>query len=440
MRILVLGLGRSGTSLVRFLLARGDQVTGYDADARVFERENIQGFQKTGLAVWDRASFGFDLVIASPGIPEDAEVIRTLRAQNVRLIDEIEFGFEIVGRRIVAVTGTNGKSTTTALIGEILRADDRNTFYGGNLAPGMPFSSALLEESKDLYVLEVSSFQLERCEKFAPKVGLLLNVSPDHLNRHGDLERYRQLKLSLFRNQTRDDFAIINQDDRRVMEHRGQIPATVLTFSLVNQDADARLEAGVLSFRGDEIVHAADLRLPGRHNVANALAAIAATRVLGVKPESIVRILTTFTGLEHRLEPVAVLDGVKYVNNSMCTNPAAAVESLRAFDAPVILITGGREKGLPIDDYLKAILVQAKATILVGENRQRLYDELRRLGYEPVQVAESLAEAIRRARALGKAGDVVLFSPGFASFDSYPDFIERGRAFKQAVYEEGVAK
>jgi UDP-N-acetylmuramoylalanine--D-glutamate ligase len=450
-RILILGLGRAGRSLARYLLSRGAVVLAYDDNPKAFDHEDVRQLKQdqSFRVLSELTDIAVDFAIASPGITEESRAILALRRQHVRVIDEIEFGYEIVGKRIIAVTGTNGKSTTTTLIGEMLKADGRDSFYGGNLAPGLPFSSALLNGPKDLYVLEVSTFQLERCEHFAPKVALLLNIAEDHLNRHGSFERYQELKSSIFRNQTADDFAIVNQDDERVSAIRKSIRSRVMAFSLDDPKADAALMmggAGVggqgagdwLCLQGKPVIAVRDVRLPGRHNIANALAAMLAAEVVNVKRESMIQVLTTFAGLEHRLELVREIAGVRYVNNSMCTNPAAAVQSLQAFDAPVVLITGGREKDLPIDDYLARIKVRAKATILVGENRVRLFDRLKEIGYSRMQVVETLAEAVREAQSEAEPGDVVLFSPGFASFDAYADFQERGRAFKDVVAELGI--
>jgi UDP-N-acetylmuramoylalanine--D-glutamate ligase len=436
-RVLILGLGRAGRSLARYLLSRGTEVLVFDDDPRAFEHDDVRQLSRDGSfrRLSELTDVSVDFAIASPGFTEESRAIQALRRRQIRVIDEIEFGYEIVGKRIVAVTGTNGKSTTTTLIGEMLKADGRDSFYGGNLAPGLPFSSALLSGPKDLYVLEVSTFQLERCEHFAPRVALLLNIAEDHLDRHGSFERYRQLKFSIFQNQTAEDFAIVNQDDEQVSAVRKSIRSRVLTFSLVDPKADAALDGEQLRLQGKPLMAAREVRLPGRHNIANALAAMLAAEVVNVKHESMVRVLTTFAGLEHRLELVREIAGVRYVNNSMCTNPAAAVQSLQAFDAPVLLITGGREKGLPIDDYLAQIKARAKAAILVGENRVRLFDRLKGIGYGRMQVAETLAEAVQRARTEAEPGDIVLFSPGFASFDAYADFQERGRAFKDAVAE-----
>jgi UDP-N-acetylmuramoylalanine--D-glutamate ligase len=439
-QVIVLGLGRVGLNVTKYLLGQGDTVIAYDDDPNVAGRETVQALPpNAGLRLVGRAELArvnADLVIASPGIPDDAELVTSLRARGLRVIDELELGFEQVGRKIVAITGTNGKSTTTALIGEMLLADGRDVFYGGNLAPGRPFAAALSEKPKEYYVLEVSSFQLERCERFAPRVGLLLNVAPDHLNRHQSLERYLDIKFALFRNQTADDFAVVNRDDARVFGRAAEIRSSLRTFSLVRPEADACLNDGVLRYHDEAILEARELRLPGRHNIANALAAICAARLLGVGREAIARVLKTFAGLEHRLELVREEQGVRYINSSMTTNPTAAIQVLEAVDGPVVLITGGREKGLPVDDYLKAIAERVGMTILVGENRQKLADGLARLGYARAQTADSLDAAVRMAIESSRPGSTVLFSPGFASFDAYVDFQERGKAFRDAVRRE----
>jgi len=436
-KVLIYGLGRSGMSLAWYLLSRGAEVFVYDDDPNAYSRPELQTLLKSeGVhPMIGIVGIKADVAIISPGIPDDKPAVKDLRWSRNRVIDELEYGFEVVGKKIIAVTGTNGKSTVTTLLGEMLKADGRSSFYGGNLAPGRPFSSALMEPPKEFYCLEVSSFQLERCEKFAPRVAVLLNISPDHLDRHKRMERYVELKLSVFRNQAPDDYAVVNGDDETIMKNRAAIPATVVTFALANPSADARVESGVLQFRGENLMPATELQLPGRHNVANALAALAAAKLLNVKNESIVQVLRTFKGLEHRLESVKEFNGVRYINNSMCTNPAAAVHSLLAFDAPVILITGGREKNLPITEYVRTIAERAKAAILVGENRRFLAESLKKIGFARLFPLDGLENALRKAKELAQPGDVVLFSPGFASFDAYKSFQERGQAFKNAVRE-----
>ena len=237
----------------------------YDDNPGAFENDDVRQLKqdRSFQVVSSLSGVAADFVVVSPGIPDDAPLLSTLRAQGLRVMDEIEFGYGVVGKKIVAVTGTNGKSTTTTLLGEMLKADGRNSFYGGNLAPGLPFSSALLNGPRDLYVLEVSTFQLERCERFAPKVAVLLNVSEDHLDRHGTIDRYLELKLSIFRNQTPEDFAIVNRDDPRIMANLKQIPSKIMTFSLVNPDADAVLRDGRLELHGKPVIETPDVRLPG---------------------------------------------------------------------------------------------------------------------------------------------------------------------------------
>ncbi|MEO0107626.1 MAG: UDP-N-acetylmuramoyl-L-alanine--D-glutamate ligase [candidate division WOR-3 bacterium] len=434
MQVLVLGLGRTGIGLVRYCLSRGDEVLVYDQDQSVWSRDSVRELLLQGARIWDGQPGRIEIAVASPGIRDDAKPIRLLREHGLEVIDEIEFGYRVVGHKIVAVTGRNGKSTTTTLLGEICRASGMRAFFGGNLAPGLPFSVALSGKPQDIYVLEVSTFQLERCVEFAPRIGVLLNITPDHFDRHGGLEHYVELKFKLFRNQTRDDFAIVNLDDERINSRLKSIPGTVVGFSTMSNRADARIECGVLVFRGEPILSVEELRIPGRHNLANALAATAAARVLGIGTEPIGGVLRSFCGIEHRLETVASIRGVRFVNNSACTNPAAAVASLLAFEQPIVLIMGGREKGLPLESMYQAIAERAKAVVLLGESSSRLAQDLGKTDVRcPIFVEAELRPAVSRAQALAEPGDVVLFSPGFASFDCYRNFQDRGEAFRQVV-------
>jgi len=424
-RVLVLGMGRVGKSVLKYLLKSQAQVYGYDekireGKVRIFHSpEEIEG--------------DIDLVIASPGFDEDSKIIRELRKKGVRIVDEIEFTSWFIKAPIVAVTGTNGKSTTTALLGEILKRDGRRVFVGGNIAPGLPFSSSLLLECQDIYVIEVSTFQLERCETLRPKIGILLNISPDHLNRHKDFSHYISLKFSLFSNQRAEDYAVVNVDDKIIGEHLSSIKSQIVPFSLKKRVDGAYISHNCIYFR-DEMVCSVDrVRLPGEHNLANVLACVGASKLLKIDSEIIGRALEEFEGLPHRLERVRIERGVEYINNSMCTNPASAIASLRAFKRPVILIAGGKEKGLPLNGLIKEIKRRVKRTILIGSNREGLKQRLMKEGYKEVETAQSLKEAVIKAKGYAREGDVVLFSPGFASFDDFRDFQERGEAFRNAV-------
>ncbi len=447
-RFIVLGMGRAGRAAARFLLAMKAAVYGFDDDTTVWNTAAVQKLLNQGLkrlakpAIQD-STLGETTAIVSPGVSNTHPFLRFLRSRGVPVVDELDFAGQMLRVRaksspiMIAVTGTNGKSTTVALIAAILQAGGRSVFYGGNLAPGRPLSEALLLSPRSYYVIEVSSFQLERSRYFAPKVAVILNITPDHLNRHRTFRNYVQAKARILARQRPDDWALLNYDDQTVYGLRNRGRAQKLFFSITRRVTGAYFSRGWLCFNGERVAKSTDLKIPGRHNIENALAAVGVTRLLGVEPEEIKKGLHSFHGLEHRLELVRCFAGVRYVNNSMCTNPRAGVRSLQAFDKKVVLIAGGKEKGVPIEEYVMAIVSRAKWVVLLGENCYRIADELKRHRYNRFEIAGSMAEAVRLARQRAKKGDIVLFSPGFASFDMFRDFQERGRAFKNEVRRLG---
>jgi UDP-N-acetylmuramoylalanine--D-glutamate ligase len=429
--------------MARFLLSRGADVAGYDENGEALAARPVQTLQRNGMRLAHDPGFGpVDWAVVSPGISEEHPVVRRLRNQGVPVADELDLASQWLPGTLVGVTGTNGKSTTTVLIARMLEAAGRRVFCGGNLAPGQPMSEALALPARDYYVAEVSSFQLERARWFRPRVAVVLNLTPDHLNRHGSMARYAACKLRILDRQTTDDFAVLNYDDDLVRRSRGRGQGERFFFSLRRRVRGAYAVRGRLWFRGEPLIHERRMALPGRHNIQNGLAAAAVARLLGVRTAAVRKVLTTFPGLEHRLELVATIDGVKYVNNSMCTNPAAGARSLEALageperaprDRAVVLIAGGREKDLPFDEYVDAMTRYARWVVLTGENRERLARALGSRGFGRFDVAPDLRSAVAAGRAGAGRGGTVLFAPGFASFDQFADFRARGEAFRKAV-------
>jgi UDP-N-acetylmuramoylalanine--D-glutamate ligase len=438
LRVLVLGLGRSGTSIASYLLRQGGRVLAWDENKPVPPGLRARGLRRCTDPGRARA----DWAIASPGIPDEHPALRAVAARGIPVIDELDLSAALLGGTLVAITGTNGKSTTTALTAELLRNAGRRVFAGGNLAPGRPLAAALGLPRQDVYVAEASSFQLSRCRWLQPRVAIILNITPDHLARHGGLGAYARAKLRILARQQPGDFAVLNHDDALLRRVRGQGRASRRWFSVHRPVAGAYLAGGWLCLDGRRVLGERRLRIPGRHNVANALAALAAASCLGVDAAASRRALRAFAGLPHRLELVRTFEGVDYINNSMCTNPAAGVESLAAIAAGparrrVILIAGGRSKSLPMQPYLRAIARQARWTVLTGESREEMARSLRARGYARASVVVDLKIAVSAARTRARAGDVVLFSPGFASFDQYADFRARGEAFRREVNRLG---
>ncbi|MBN2537415.1 UDP-N-acetylmuramoyl-L-alanine--D-glutamate ligase [candidate division WOR-3 bacterium] len=433
-RVMVLGLGRSGEAAARLLLQHGARVAGWDDAGPRRSGAGAQRLARRGMTVpRDPARWRGDFAVKSPGIPAGNDAVRQLERRGVPVYDELDFASRFVPGVMVAVTGTNGKSTTTALVGLALEKAGLRVFVGGNLAPGRPLSAGLLGPGRDCYVVEVSSFQLERARWLAPDVAVLLNISPDHLDRHRDIGDYAECKYRLLDRQPETATAVLNADDPLVMKACRRGRAGRLFFSLRRRVDGAYRAGGAVRFRGETVMATSELRLPGRHNVANVLAMTCAARALGAPNRAIRAAARGFAGLPHRLERVPTRDGRVWVNSSMTTNPGAGVAALESFGRKVVLIAGGKSKGLPVGEFLAAVRRRAKWAILTGENGPELAESLRAAGFERCEVQATLLGAVSAARSRARRGDVVLFAPAFASFDQFRDFQERGERFRREV-------
>lgn len=443
-RATVLGLGRSGRAAAGLLEKLGAAV--FVSEQGRPDRETMDWLEskkyrhETGGHT--EKALRADLLVISPGIRPDSRTASDARSEGIEVIGEIELAYRAAQAPIIAVTGTNGKSTVTSMIGHILNNCGRRCLVGGNLAPGRPLCDLAWEAGPgDLIAAEVSSFQLETIKDFRAAVAVVTNITPDHFDRHSGLEAYARAKARIFENQSPGDFAVLNADDANVEKHC-KPRAKVLPFSRAHRTACGAWSDGVRMFLADkgidsEIMPASELKVPGGHNIENALAASAASAALGCQPGDIGNALRSFAGVPHRLEEVAVVDGIRYVNNSMCTNPAAGASSLRAFEGPVVVIAGGREKGLDMGPYLEEIASRARAAVLIGESRKGMERALGELGFVKTRLAGSLEEAVDMAAALAAPEGTVLFSPGCTSFDMFGDFEKRGEAFRRRVMEMG---
>jgi UDP-N-acetylmuramoylalanine--D-glutamate ligase len=445
-KVLVIGLGRSGTAVARFLLRSGASVVGYDENPEALASPAASSLKRAGMRVTRQPqTASVEWAVVSPGISDDHPLVQALRRRSIPIVDELDLAASLVRGPIIAITGTNGKSTTTALIARMLEESGASVFCGGNLAPGQPLSVALLSRPKDYYVVEASSFQLERARWLKPRVAVILNITADHLNRHGTTRRYADAKLRILDRQDKDDYAVLNRDDPVVYAARTRGGAEKRFFSMRRSGVDAYLADGSLWADGHKVLPAREVKLPGAHNIQNCLAAIAAVRLLGVGLPPIRRALKTFAGLPHRLEYVRRFHGVDYINSSMTTNPSAGARSLEAIaetrgargEGRVILIAGGREKALPTAEYARAMKKYAEWVILVGESSERLARELDSLRFHRYEVLPDLKAAVAQAQMNARTGDSVLFAPGFASFDQFKDFEARGEAFRREVNHLG---
>jgi UDP-N-acetylmuramoylalanine--D-glutamate ligase len=374
---------------------------------------------------------GMNYVVPSPGVPMDNPLLQEANARHIAVLSEIELAFRFFGAPLVAVTGTNGKSTTTTLIGEMLKADGQKTFLGGNL--GTPFIAAV-SESWDWGVVEISSFQLEWIEQFRPRIALLLNITEDHLDRYAAFADYCHAKARIFAAQTHEDVAILNRDDPLVWAMRDRVKARVVSFGF------SEVGQGLFS-RADEIIWRegsqeerfplGKVKIQGVHNIENLMAATAAAKCAGVSRGAIQRTLEEFPGLEHRLEFVREKDGVRYYNDSKGTNVGAVVKSLASFSAPVVLLAGGVDKGGEYTPLEAGVMQKVRRLVLFGEAKQTIADALGRL--TTTILVDDIAAAVRDAALNAQPGDVVLLSPACSSFDQFRNYAERGKVFKNLV-------
>ncbi|CAB4926644.1 unannotated protein [freshwater metagenome] len=423
---LVVGLRRSGVAAARALWAAGEPVLCVDSGE---PGEEALALRSEGLEVWTGVDGLAELeraraVVKSPGVPAQAPVIAAARARGIPVLGELELGWRLVERPFVAVTGTNGKTTAVELLGEIWRAAGRDVTVAGNVGTAVTGLVGALAPAATV-VCEASSFQLEDALSFAPEVAAILNLTPDHLDRHGDFEDYRRAKLAIFEHQREDGIAVGPPELLALAGGAGQR----VTFG--GGEADLAVRDDALWWRGDRLIAAGEIRLRGMHNVWNAAAAAATALAYGVPREAVVEALTTFAGVEHRIEEVATLGGVLWVNDSKATNASSTNVALAAFDAHVHLIAGGQGKGQDFTVLRGAVLARAAAVYLIGEDAEALEDALD--GTVPLHRCGDLEAAVAQAAAAAAPGDVVLLSPACASFDQFADYEDRGRAFRALV-------
>jgi len=438
-RIGIVGMARSGLSAA--CLAQKLGGTPFVSDAKATSDLS----EATALLARNRIPFETaghskrllecDYLVLSPGVPPTVEILRRAGERGIPMFSEIEFASWVCRGTIVAVTGSNGKTTTTTLLGEIFKAAGRKTFVCGNI--GQPFAEVAYDIPSDgIAVVEVSTFQLERIADFKPHVAMILNLAPDHLDRHGTFGAYKQLKYRITENQASDDILILNEHDRDSMTDPIESAARRLLFSgEASIKAEAYVSDGDLRSRqGNEdikIIATEDIGIPGPHNLQNAAAATCAARIMGVRPDCIGQVLAEFKGVEHRLEMVDRVAGISFVNDSKATNVDSVTYALRSISTPIHLIAGGRGKGASYAPIAKYGHDRIKQLVLIGEARETMFDELGKAF--PTQFADSLEEAVQICFKSALPGEAVLLSPACASFDMFDTYEHRGRIFKQAV-------
>ena len=444
-KILVVGLGISGVSAAKVARRLGAEVVVSDSKAEAAQGTEAQELRAEGIEVVGGEQTaalldGVSHVIVSPAVPVRVPLIQEAYRRGIDVESEIEFAYHLAKSPILAVTGTNGKTTTTTLLGELMETVHDVVGVGGNI--GVPLSEeAMRVGDKGCIVAEISSYQMEATDDFRPHVAAVLNVTPDHVVRHGSLEVYQQMKERMFAQQTKEDFLVLNYDDPKTRGMAEGAPGTVCFFSRKETpDKGAIVRDDVLTMRWDgkeiPILPVKELKIRGGHNVENALAAMAMAFLAGAEPARIAEVLRAFPGVEHRIEPVTTVDGIMYYNDSKATNTDSAIKALESFEEPIVLLAGGDDKMTDLTEFMDLVKARCRALILGGNAAARFKEAALKAGIEEDKIFEagySMEKGVELARAAARPGDAVLLSPACASFDMYSGFEERGRDFKAIV-------
>ena len=431
-KVAVLGAGLSGTAAALLLHDEGARVTVLDsADERTRLKTTVEKLRAGGINVIcgpeaERDSSHYEMVVLSPGIDPTSPLAMNFSNRNIETIGELELGWRSCDAPVIAITGTNGKTTTTELLAQMLNACGQRTIACGNI--GKPLSEVAREGRQfDVLTVEVSSFQLETITTFRPSISVWLNFAPDHLDRYRSLGEYRAAKLRIFDYQTADDVAVVN-----AVEELPEIRARKITFSAYTDQSDFRLAEGAIVYRGTPVLRLSDTKLRGSHNIENLMATLAAGLTRGLSFEQMVPPLCAYDPRPHRCEFVREIGGVGYINDSKATNLAAVEKALLSQTKPVVLIAGGKDKGFDFDTLRPLVAEKVRATILIGEMADRICRDWSRV--VQCEIAHSLADAVERAHRTAKSGETVLFSPGTSSFDMFKSYADRGDQFRALVH------
>lgn len=443
-KVLVVGLGKSGLAAALFLRRRGAHVTVSDVRSAEALAHDIPALLDEGINV-EAGGHGLltfrrqDLIVVSPGVPLETPELTQARSFGLPIIGELELAARFLKGRTLAITGSNGKTTTTTLVGEILKESGKPTLVGGNI--GVPVVALIDESTAETWsVLEVSSFQLESTQEFHPAISVILNITPDHLDRHGSFENYALAKERIFATQTASDCLVLNADNARAAAAAARSKARVYWFSMEYPiDQGAWVEEGQVCFRAEKggvsesIVPLSAIPLKGGHNVENVLAAVCAARLAGCPAESVRRAIEKFKAVEHRLEFVATLNGVDYYNDSKATNVDATAKAVAAFPGGIHLILGGKDKNSDYTMLSELLRHRVKAVYTIGSAAAKIESHLR--GVVPIHSTGTLEKAVAAASLAAHPGDIVLLAPACSSFDQFENYEHRGRVFKELVHE-----
>lgn len=443
-KVLVIGGAVTGVPVVKLLYSMGAEIILNDFKKAEEMSEVIKEIEHLPIRLVlgghpEMLADACDFVVVSPGVPLNIGLVQRAKALGKEVIGEIELAFRLTNTPIAAITGTNGKTTTTALLGEIMKASGRRTFVAGNIGSAMILDVDKARQ-EDIFVVEVSSFQLESVSTFKPRVSAILNITPDHLNRHGSMENYINTKCNVFINQDDKDYTILNGDDAEASKLAGRTKSKVLMFSRkkeISQGAFIENDQIVVKVGNNKesIIHKDNLGIPGNHNLENAMAAALMAYCMGVSPWVIAGALEAFRGVEHRIEFVRELDGVIFYNDSKGTNTDASIKAVEAMKRPTVIIAGGYDKGSSYDDFIEAFGGKIKHMVLIGDTSDKLEITAQKHGFMNVHKEKDLRAAVNKCYTLAKPGDCVLLSPACASWDMFSNFEERGRLFKEYVNE-----
>ena len=427
-------MARSGVAAARLLHSRGESVFVTDSGKTAASDElDALGIPWEGGQHTVARFLQADEIVVSPGVPLTIPPLQQARDKGVPIISELELASRYLKGDIIAITGSNGKTTTTTLVGEILKAAGKTVQVGGNIGAAM---CGLVDSSTHatINVIEVSSFQLDAIVSFHPHVAALLNVTPDHLDRYADFAAYRRSKFRIFENQRQTDIAVLNRDDANVYPPPEGLRPRQHFFSRTDGIADGAFRfGGMLYLNGTAVMAASDVRLRGEHNIENVLASMAITSNYAVPSSTLTSVISEFRGVEHRIEYVASVRGVTFFNDSKATNVDSAIKAVDSFDHNIILILGGTDKGAPYGPLIRAMQGKVKHVLLIGEASERIASAID--NRFPLTHMSSLEDAVREGAAIGEPGDIVLLSPACASFDMFENYEHRGRVFKKAVQE-----
>ena len=439
-KVLVFGSGISGIGAVKLLEDHGAEVVLYDGNESLDQaslREQLG--EKTAIVLGEFPEHlleELDLVVLSPGVPTDLPVILAMKEHGIQVIGEVELAYAFGKGAVLAITGTNGKTTTTSLLGEIMKCHQEEVFVVGNI--GNPYTVAAGQMTeRSVAVAEMSSFQLESIETFRPKVSAILNFTPDHLNRHHTMEAYVEAKKQIAKNQTAEDYCVLNYEDERTKAFGEEVKAQVLYFSSAHKlERGIYLDDGKMIYKNPEeeiVCHVDELQILGIHNYENVMAAVAMAAVYGVPMDTIRKAILAFKGVEHRIEYVTEKDGVVYYNDSKGTNPDAAIKGIQAMNRKTVLIGGGYDKNSEYTEWIQAFDGKVKQLILIGATREKIAQDAEKCGFHDYVFADTFEEAVLLAAKTAKSGEAVLLSPACASWGMFPNYEVRGEKFKEIV-------